>query len=336
MLTWSSRLRGGLMCGALSLAACSLDTRTLSSASAPAPQGTGGRTLDESPSIAGASAIGAGGDDSIEAGGADADAPSSSATCSGGPRERRCAIAGGSFLLDPRGNATPASIASFALDELEVTVGRFRKYVTSFSGAPAADDGAHPEIAHSGWRSSWNALLPTTKDGLIATLHCNADWETWTDDAQDREDYPLTCASYYVAFAFCAWSGGRLPTEAEWEYAASGGAQQRRYPWGNGEPSSELALFDSAAIAPAGGHRAGMARFGQLDLAGSAWEWTLDYFRDYPEECAQCAEVDRGSERVLRGGAFLYGADYLEPTYRYHMDPQLALGDVGFRCAYGP
>ena len=88
------------------------------------------------------------------------------------------------------------------------------------------------------------------------------------------------------------------------------------------------------SLAPAGKHQGAMARFGQLDLAGSAWEWTLDYFREYPTECQQCAEVERGSERVLRGGAFLYGAEYLEPSYRYHQAPQLALGDVGFRCAY--
>jgi formylglycine-generating enzyme required for sulfatase activity len=69
-------------------------------------------------------------------------------------------------------------------------------------------------------------------------------------------------------------------------------------------------------------------------LAGSAWEWTLDYFRDYPDACQSCAEVERGSERVLRGGAFLYGPEYLDPSYRYPLDPQLALGDVGFRCAY--
>jgi len=345
MLTWLSRLRCGLVCSVFSLVACSIDTRTLASTSSADPDGAGGHTFDESPSFAGERAVGAGGDDSTpnpdetpdstDAGDAGSDEPSLSVGCVGKTGERRCIVSGGSFQLGPMDKAVPSNVSSFQLDELEVTVGRFRKFVTNFPGVPAEDDGAQPEIAHSGWRDGWNTLLPGTQEALLTTLHCNADWETWTDEAAAHEDYPLTCATYYVAFAFCAWSGGRLPTEAEWEYAASGGAQQRRYPWGNSEPSSELALFDSSAIAIAGGHRAGVARFGQLDLAGSAWEWTLDYFGDYPDDCDQCAAVDTGSDRVLRGGAFLYGPEYLAPSYRYHMDPQLALGDVGFRCAYG-
>ncbi|MET0791198.1 MAG: SUMF1/EgtB/PvdO family nonheme iron enzyme, partial [Polyangiaceae bacterium] len=321
--------------------ACSLDSRSLSLASADDPASAG------SPSDGGGAppGLGAAGDDSQLDPGADApddagacgdsDAPSSCpSSCTGEPRARRCAVIGGSFQLGAPEAAVPSNVSSFQLDELEVTVGRFRQYVTRFSGAPDANAGAHPTIEHSGWRSEWAAWLPATQKELIASLHCNADWETWTDTPGAREDYPLTCASYYVAFAFCAANGGRLPTESEWEYAASGGAQQRRYPWGNAEPTFELALFDTSAIAAAGGHRAGVARYGQLDLAGSAWEWTLDFFGEYPERCDECAEVDRGSDRVLHGGAFLYDAEYLEPAYRFHVDPQLTLGDVGFRCAY--
>ena len=254
--------------------------------------------------------------------------------CVGEPSERRCTVSGGSFRLGPVEAPVPSDVSSFQLDELEVTVGRFRKFVTSFRGAPEAGAGAHPEIEHSGWRSEWNAHLPASIEPLLASLHCNADWQTWSDEPDEREDYPLTCASYYVAFAYCAWNGGRLPTEAEWEYAASGGAEQRVYPWGDDEPSFELASFRTSAIAKAGTHRPGMARFGQLDLAGSAWEWTLDLYRSYPESCAHCAELERGVERVLRGGAFLNDSANLKTCRRFHTDPQLTLGDVGFRCAY--
>ena len=241
---------------------------------------------------------------------------------------------GGSFLLEPEGVSVSAKVSSFELDEVEVTVGRFRRYADYSPGVPEANAGAHSEIPSSGWQPEWNGLLPLTQEALNSSLHCNYDWETWTDESGEREDYPLTCASFYVAFAFCAWSGGRLPTEAEWEYAASGGAAQRAYPWGNAEPSSELALFQASRGAPVGGHRAGMARFGQLDLAGSVWEWTLDLYDRYPKHCDDCAQLKSGNERVLRGGGFVDGAEQLRADYRHRTDPQLSLGQVGFRCAY--
>ena len=263
-------------------------------------------------------------------GGARDDAP----TCSGDPGQRRCRVEGDSFVLGPEDARVAAKISTFELDELEVTVGRFRQYAKFSSSVPDTGAGAHPRIAGSGWRGEWNGRLPLTQESLNASLHCNYDWETWTDESGDREDYPLTCANYYVAFAFCTWIGARLPTEAEWEYAASGGAAQRPYPWGNAEPSAELALFEVARLAPAGSHRAGVGRFGQLDLAGSAWEWTLDLYDGYAETCDDCAQLESGLDRVLRGGGFVDGPEQLRADYRHHTDPQLSLGQVGFRCAY--
>lgn len=313
--------------------ACSVDERSL----AWGGSGRGGADAAESPDVfSGASGLDggepAGNDGGAGQGNEATDAPS----CSGNTGERRCRVEGGSFVLDPEGARVSAKVSSFELDELEVTVGRFRQYAEYSPGVPEASAGAHPEIAGSGWQGEWNGLLPLTRESLNSSLHCNYDWETWTDESGDREDYPLTCANYCVAFAFCTWSGGRLPTEAEWEYAAGGGAQQRVYPWGNSEPSAELALFEASRLAQAGGRRAGMARFGQLDLAGSAWEWTLDLYDRYAESCDDCAQLKSGLERVLRGGGFVDGAEQLRTDYRHHVDPQLSLGQVGFRCAYDP
>ena len=78
----------------------------------------------------------------------------------------------------------------------------------------------------------------------------------------------------------------------------------------------------------------GLARFGQLDFAGSAWEWTLDLYDRYPKVCDDCAQLQSGLERVLRGGGFLDGPEQLRTDYRHHADPQLSLGQIGFRCAY--
>jgi formylglycine-generating enzyme len=315
--------------------ACSLDRRSLAWSEVREGDGGRGPSVDSAgaSSQAGRADDADDGDDGDGGGGGAAGAIAFAPTCVGEAGERRCAVAAGAFVLGPDGGV-PAKVSSFELDELEVTVGRFREYAASFSGAPKAEAGAHPKVERSGWRREWNTLLPSSQEQLSASLHCNFDWQTWSDEPGDREDYPLTCASYYVAFAFCASNGGRLPTEAEWEFAAAGGVEQRPYPWGELEPSFELALFDASAIAPAGGHRTGMSRFGPLDLAGSAWEWTLDLYHPYPERCDDCAEVETGLDRVLRGGAFLSDAEELKVNHRYYADPQLALGEVGFRCAY--
>jgi formylglycine-generating enzyme required for sulfatase activity len=66
---------------------------------------------------------------------------------------------------------------------------------------------------------------------LIAAVKCSATYQTWTDSAGSNESRPMNCITWYEAFAFCIWDGGRLSTEAEWNYAAAGGSEQRQYPW---------------------------------------------------------------------------------------------------------
>ena len=261
--------------------------------------------------------------------------PSACQACVGEPAERRCAVAGGPFELGSDDERVPAALSAFRLDELEVTVGRFRRYVAAFAGPPQEGAAAHPEVAGSGWRGEWSASFPASRAALLEGLRCNATWETWTDAPGEREQYPLTCATYYVAFAFCASSGGRLPTEAEWEYAATGGTQERVYPWGDSHPSREHALYEALTLVPAGSHLPGRSRFGQLDLAGSVWEWSLDFYApSYPAHCDRCAEVESGSQRVLRGGDWLGDAEFLAGSYRFFAEPAVPRGNVGFRCAY--
>ena len=131
----------------------------------------------------------------------------------------------------------PATVSAFGLDTFEVTVGRFRAFVDAYPGLmPQPGDGANPHLPGSGWQAAWTAKLPPTQAALIAALQCpnaSPSYVTWTNTPANNENTPVSCLTWYTAFAFCAWDAGRLPTLAEWDFAAVGGGEQRPYPWGS-------------------------------------------------------------------------------------------------------
>ncbi|WP_437619137.1 formylglycine-generating enzyme family protein [Sorangium sp. So ce1151] len=289
------------------------------------------------------------------------------ATCGPDGNESCCAsaeaVAGGTFN---RGNdaAYPATVSGFLLDRFEVTVGRFRKFVEAYPGSkPAAGAGAHPSITGSGWNAAWDGNLPAAAEApdpaaqLKAAVKCDSTYQTWTDEAGANERLPMNCLSWYVAFAFCAWDGGRLATEAEWNYAAAGGGEedgQRKYPWSvpssdetidashavygcaGGESANECEFSDIQAV----GSRspAGDGKWGQADLAGNMWEWVLDWYANsYPAgECNNCANTTAASSRVIRGGGWYYGASALLSSRRYDGVSSSRYNFVGARCARTP
>ena len=250
----------------------------------------------------------------------------------------------------------PVTISSFSLDKYEVTVGRFRKFVQGFDYANGLPDraGVNVNIPDSGWRAVWNRALPSSKGDHNSLLACDPSLSTWimSDDA-----LPINCVSWYEAFAFCVWDGGRLPTEAEWEYAAAGGDENREYPWGSEAPSDDRAVYicdydgtpydpntqkgcDPGDIAPVGKKPDGAGRWGHLDLAGNMWEWVLDVYDDYPVDVSKdyanlSSTMTFG--RVMRGGSWSSSVfdTYLRAAYRDSYSPSLRDNYVGFRCARG-
>lgn len=236
------------------------------------------------------------------------------------------------------------TVSDFFLDSFEVTVGRFRRFVDAYAGAPPAPGaGAHPLIAGSGWQSpAWDGFV-TDKPTLIQNVKCDVTSQTWTDVASSHENYPMNCVTWFEAMAFCAWDGGFLPTEAEWEYAAAGGDENRLYPWGTEDPSVKEIFAndyysDKSPLINVGTHSAGRSRWGQLDLAGSLWEWTLDWYdaswyQGGGATCDDCANLSKAPYRSMRGGDYYQFVDGLRSVYRVGRDPTIRMNSIGFRCA---
>ncbi|MGK3991784.1 formylglycine-generating enzyme family protein [Sorangium sp. So ce1024] len=251
-------------------------------------------------------------------------------TCCASPR-----VPGGRYN---RSNdaAHPAEVSDFRLDRYEITVGRFRRFVEAYpESRPARDAGAHPRILRSGWNDAWDAHLPRSQAALRDALKCNRGLHSWTDDVGENESRPVSCVSWFVAFAFCAWDGGRLPTEAEWNYAAAGGSEQREYPWGNAHPNATYAVYNTTGSAVVGSRSPrGDGRWGQADLAGNLWEWTLDFEGSYVNPCVNCATVEGRTARMIRGGSWWQPeVEDISTSHRIPWDPDDSTDALGFRCA---
>lgn len=174
----------------------------------------------------------------------------------------------------------PATLSTFSLDAFEVTVGRFRKFVNAYpTSKPGPGDGKNPRNPEdSGWDSAWDVHLPDSEEAMRAALMSTErcfDPRTWTEFPGVNEFYPMNCVTWYEAMAFCAWDGGRLPTRAEWNYAAAGGEEQRVYPWSREATiDSTHAIFETEAGPSVVGTRPnGRGKWLQYDLAGNVAEW---------------------------------------------------------------
>ncbi len=178
--------------------------------------------------------------------------------------------------------------------------------------------------------------------------------------ADGRDDHPINCVSWTLADNFCKERGGRLPSEAEWEFAARG-SDGRKFPWGDdtgvdakhmnacgaecvkwakeNDVAETPKMYDSddgfPGTAPVGSFPAGKTKHGLSDMVGNVWEWTNDWFSVYgKEEVANPTGAGAGDKKAIRGGGFNGGDPlWVSPAYRYHQVPAASVPGIGFRCA---
>ncbi len=249
---------------------------------------------------------------------------------------------------------TGVTVAAFALDAYEVTVARFRAFWSARQADGGASVRAQPIRYPNGTTIAWSrtGMAPTTGIDL-----CN--WSETVDAGASREAHPINCVDWWTAQEFCVWDGGRLPTEAEWEYAARGRpvaglSPGRLYPWGDSAPSPtcDRARWNRAMCAGEGTavtRRVGSFPMGVsgglFDLAGNVREWTADTLEDYntAPPCSRrrdardplCHDaVDPTAYRVFRGGSWDNNSDVeLRAMSRNNIGAGERLNSVGFRCA---
>ena len=243
------------------------------------------------------------------------------------------------FPGDDEGPIREVEVAAFAIDPLAVTNARFADFI----GAT----GYRTEAEQYGWSFVFAKFLPASlrkksRRPDATPWWCGVRGAFWRQpegpgsDVSERGDHPAVHVSWNDAVAYCQWAGTRLPTEAEWEYAARGGLDQARFPWGDElEPGGEhrcnvwqgqfpvrnTEADGYAGTAPVDAFEAN--GFGLHNVSGNTWEWCANRFAEGAES------------RAMRGGSYLCHDSYCN---RYRLaartknTPDSSSGNQGFRC----
>jgi formylglycine-generating enzyme required for sulfatase activity len=229
-------------------------------------------------------------------------------------------IPGGDYTMGGGSEAHPVHVDSFYLGKYQVTNAQWKKFVD-----------AKPE-----WR----------KDRIKREYHDGNYLKHWTGNIPPagKENHPVVYVSWYAAVAYCEWAGLRLPTEAEWEYAAQGG-KGYEYGTATGQLSKELANYyggNEGGTTPVGKYPPNP--FGIYDLSGNVWEWCSSEYRPYPyrandgrEEIRTNIDKNMNIRRVVRGGSWISLDYYLSRArHRLGLTPAFTNSDIGLRCARAP
>ena len=258
------------------------------------------------------------------------------------------------FPADGEGPVRAVTLRPFRIDPVAVSTARFAAFVDA--------TGYVTEAERYGWSFVFAGLLPGDFPPTRASAQApwwrqvfGADWshpEGPHSSIDDRGDHPVVHVAHTDALAYCAWARARLPTEAEWEYAARGGLEQARFPWGD-------------ELTPGGRHRCNVWQgrfpttntrddgflgtapvdafepngFGLFNVAGNVWEWCGDWFHPTFHGAGPRRDPTgppSGSAKVVRGGSYLCHASYCNRyrvAARTSNTPDSSTGNIGFRIA---
>lgn len=258
------------------------------------------------------------------------------------------------FASDGEGPVREVELSPFYIDPCTVTNAEFAEFVDA--------TGYVTEAERFGWSFVFHLFVDEevrrqdvrNVPGLPWWLAVNgASWrhpEGKGSSVEDRLDHPVIHVSWNDAQAYCRWAGKRLPTEAEWEYAARGGLVQKKYPWGDvlkpGEaymcniwqgkfPDKNNAADGYAGTAPARSFPPN--GYGLYHAVGNVWEWCADWFSATPDIKRRNPKGPaRGTARSMRGGSYLCHKSYCNRyrvAARSSNTPDSSTGNLGFRCA---
>jgi formylglycine-generating enzyme required for sulfatase activity len=306
-------------------------------------------------------------------------------------------VPGGEFLMGADSDQTwpeesPSHrvfVDGFWMDRTEVTNAQFRAFVRATGYVTTAEK---PPALEEVMRQLPPGSPPPPKESLVpgslvfsppagrVPFDDFSKWWAWTPGADwrhpegpgstldGRDDHPVVHVSWDDAAAFARWAGKRLPTEAEWEFAARGGLSAKPYVWGDARPGSggawEANIWQGefphrntsadghARTAPVGSFPAN--GYGLFDMAGNVWEWCADWYRAdlYRRRAGAGIVVNPagpdsgvdpgrpfGAMRAQRGGSFLCSDEYCSryrPSARHGCNPDTGMSHVGFRCVLSP
>ncbi|WP_397430212.1 formylglycine-generating enzyme family protein [Planococcus sp. CPCC 101016] len=275
-------------------------------------------------------------------------------------KEKMVFINGGEFLMgtesgeghpaDCEGPIRKRQAAPFYMDSTAVTNEEFKQFIK--------ETGYQTEAEEFGWSFVFYQFLASDLKAVVRQV-ANTPWWCAVESAywfqpegpgseiDSRMDHPVVHVSWKDANAFCEWAGKRLPDEIEWEYAASGGLEQKRYPWGdelnpNNEhlcniwqgrfPTSNTAEDGFKGTAPVSSFLPN--GFGLYNMAGNVWEWCSNAFTELRDPAV--GQMKAEEDKAMRGGSYLCHDSYCNRyrvAARSSNTSDSSAGNIGFRCA---